>query len=142
MKLNKEEKIEFIDSLYWTDFGEKEKENPNFIKDVFQFLKGDLSIEELSLLLKLYNNPSGYYTKEFGKIIVDKYLEDKSKFFKALKIVKDEAINLVYIFRQEAIFKDEAKEIEDIEKLNLMEAEKETAYKFFSMYRTICSTWV
>lgn len=92
-------------------------------------------------MLKLYNNPSGAFTLEFANIIVDLYRYSKSKFIKALKIVKDESINLVYVFRNQKVFTDEDEELKEILMMEeLSEEDKEVAKDFFQMYKNICAS--
>lgn len=99
------------------------------------------NLENMSNIILLYNNPYGKFTKEFGEIITKLYLKDKIQFMKALNLVKDETINIVYVFRLEKTFpndytEDDLKEILNSNKLT--DEEKETARMFFTMYRNIC----
>ena len=55
------------------------------------------NLENMSNIILLYNNPYGKFTKEFGEIITKLYLKDKIQFMKALNLVKDETINIVYL---------------------------------------------
>ena len=138
--MTREEKLYFLDELYWMDWGQLE----NFleVEDVFSYLKSEnLSIEEISLILKLYNNPGGDYVKEFSHIISEIYLRDKINFIRGLNLEKDEISNLVYLFRNERVFEDENKELEEILSKDLLnEEEVSTAKIFFKTYEKVCST--
>ena len=93
--------------------------------------------------MRLYSNPYGAFTEKFANIIGEIYKYDKIKFIKALNIVKDEAINLVYVFRMQNIFEDEDEDKFEILNSNkLSEEEIITTNNFFKMYKTICATWV
>ncbi len=131
-----------LDELYWADWEEisQDKKELNII---FEYINDHSSknLEELSKILKLYNNPSGLFTDEFANLVGEIYLKDKIRFIKALNLVKDEAINLVYIFRMKNIFVDEDKEFISILNSNkLSQEELDTASTFIKMYKTICST--
>ena len=131
-----------MEDLYWADW-DKIGENPNEYKIIFDYIENSssFSLEELSGVLKLYNNPHGAYTIEFAKIISEIYIRDKIKFIKALNLVKDEIPNLVYAFRMEKVFQDEDIELNQIFSLNkLSQEEIHTANFFFKMYKTICSS--
>lgn len=133
-----------LEELYWADWEEisKDKEKLN---EIFKYIKDydSKSIEELSNILKLYNNPSGLFTEEFAKIISEIYARDKVVFIKALNLVKEEISNLVYVFRMEMIFTDEDKEFEPILGSNkLSQEEIETGKAFLKMYKAICATWI
>lgn len=129
-----------IEELYWSDWDELSNDRLN---EIFQYIKDykSRSIEELAEILRLYSNPSGKYTIEFANIIGEIYKNDKVRFIKALNLVKDEAINLVYVFRMQGIFIDEDKEIAEILGSNkLSEEEIDTANSLLKMYKTICAT--
>lgn len=131
-----------LDELYWGDW-EDLLENPNKSEELFLYIKDydSRSIEELSQVLKLYSNPSGAFTIEFADIIARFYKSNKIKFIKALNLVQDEAINLVYVFRNLQIFSDGDEELEEIiNKGKLSQEEIDTANTFFQMYKTICSS--
>lgn len=134
-----EEKVGMLDELYWTDLKALEAED---MDKIFEYISSDnLELEEMAKVLSLYNNISGSYTEEIGKIIVNYYLNDRIKFFKALSLNSDEAIHLVYIFRSNKVFEDEGKEYKEIESSNqLADEELEVANMFFNMYKTICNT--
>lgn len=131
-----------IEELYWSDFGELEKDEEK-LKEVFDYLEeyGNRTIEELSQIITLYSNPSGAFTLDFAKIIGNYYKNDKLRFIKALNLVKDEIGNLVYVFRNLKIFEDEDEEEKQIlESKELSPEEVETGEDFFKMYRKICTS--
>ncbi|NLW23126.1 MAG: hypothetical protein GXY88_07750 [Tissierellia bacterium] len=100
-------------------------------------------IESISHIIQLYNNVYGVYTLEFARLITRSYIRDKISFMKGLNQVKDEAINIVYAFRLNNVFPDNniEKDMEEIKNSPLLtKEEKERAYNFFHMYKTICST--
>lgn len=140
--LNTRESLELIDNLYWADWDLLEMEYPNYISKIFSYLKGkNHSNEEISQILKLYNNPHGAYVEEFANIIANLYNKDKVKFIQSLNLEREEAINLVYIFRTYDIKLDEDRELNDIIKSEkLTEGEKDIAEKFIKMYKNICNT--
>lgn len=88
----------------WAEISEKYGEDFTFkiLKKVQNTETNDL--ENISNIILLYNNPYGKFTKEFGEIITKRYLKDKIQFIKALNLVKDETINIVYVFRLEKPF--------------------------------------
>src|SRR5699024_2822623 len=130
------DKLQLLEELYWANWKGLDEQYPNYINKIFVYLESnDLGIEETSKILSLYNNIEGAYTDKFAKIIVSIYIKDRIKFFKSLNLKKDEAINLVYIFRNLEVFDDEEKEYKDIESINqLSDEELDTACTFFSMY--------
>lgn len=140
--LTREESLELIDNLYWADWDLLDKEYPNDISKIFSYINNyDHSNEEISQILKLYNNPHGAYIDEFANVIIDLYKKDKTVFIKSLNLEKEEAINLVYIFRNYDIKLDEDQELSDImESGELSEEEVNTAEKFIKMYENICNT--
>lgn len=140
--ITKDESIDLIENLYWADWKFLKSEYPNSIDKIFNYLKNDnFSNEEIAEVLKLYNNPEGAYIDEFSYIILDLYKKDKIKFIKSLNLEKEEAINLVYMFRNHYVKVDEDKELLDIAISNkLSEEEKETAQTFMKMYKNVCST--
>ena len=131
-----------IEDLYWEDWDELSK-NKDEIDRIFHYLKDfeAREIDELAHILTLYNNPSGAYTVEFANIIADLYRYSKIKFIKALGIVKDESINLVYVFRNLKVFTDEDEELKEILGIEeLSQGDKEVAKDFFQMYKNICAS--
>lgn len=141
-KLSKYEKIQLLDDLYWADWSELDRDYSKRIDGIFDYLKSDkLSNEEIAKLLSLYNNLQGVHVTEFANIIKDIYQEDRIRFLKSLNLNKDEAINLVYIFKAYEVFEDGDEEFEEIENLNALDAEElDTARSFYSMFRAICDT--
>ena len=140
--LRKDESMELIENLYWADWTLLKTKYPKAIDKIFNYLKNDkLSNEEISAVLKLYNNPEGAYIEEFSHIILNLYKADKTNFIKSLNIEKEEAINLVYMFRNHFAKVDEDKELLDIVASDkLSEEEKDTAETFMKMYKNVCST--
>lgn len=141
-ELSVEEGLELIDNLYWADWDLLDKEYPEVIDKIFQYLnKDNLSNEEISQILKLYNNPHGAYVEEFANIIANLYKKDKAIFIKSLNLEQEEAINLVYTFRNYDIKLDQDQELLDIMNSDLISAEElDTAEKFIKMYQNICNT--
>lgn len=137
-----ENRLKLLEELYWANWAELDVNFPEDVDKIFNYLRSnDLGIQEMAKVLPLYNNIEGAYTKKFAQIIADYYIEDKMKFIKALNLNKEEAINLVYIFRNLKVFEDEKKEYSEIEsKEVLTEEELETARTLFSMYKNICNT--
>lgn len=139
-RLSGNEKLEFLEELYWVDWTELEEIIK--VEDVFLYLNSeDLSIEEISLILKLYNNPGGDYVKDYSDTISNIYLRDKRKFIKALNLERDQITNLVYLFRNEMVFENEKQDLEEIlEVRELSQDEIDTAKEFFKTYERACST--
>ena len=137
-----DESIDLIDNLYWADWETLKTKYPNKIQVIFDYIKRDnLSDEEISKVLKLYNNLDGAYIKEFSDIILNLYKADKLRFIKSLNMEKDETINLVYLFRDHDMRIDEDKELIEIAKSDkLSQEEIDTAETFIKMYKTVCST--
>lgn len=128
-----------IEELYWDDW-EYSKEQ---LDEIFDYLRdyNSRTIEELGQTLMLYSNPSGRLTEEFAILIEDIYKNDKIKFIRALNTVKEEAINLVYVFRMRRVFKNEDEDYDEIIKTGKLSLEEiETTDMFFKMYKTICAT--
>lgn len=141
-ELNIGESLELIDSLYWADWDLLDSKYPEVIEDIFVFLnKDDFSNEETSKILKLYNNPHGAYISEFASIILNIYKKNKIRFLKSLNLEKDEAINLVYIFRMNDIKIDEDKDfLNAMSSEDLSEEERDTGNNIIKMYKNICNT--
>ena len=103
--MSKDDRLELLDELYWTDFRNLESDYPQDLQKIFLFLRKDnFSLEEISLIQKLYSNPEGAYIEEFSSIIINLYKLDKVKFIKALHLNIDEAENLAYLFRNNRVF--------------------------------------
>ncbi|CCQ97950.1 hypothetical protein CULT_750001 [[Clostridium] ultunense Esp] len=140
---NIEEKELFyhLSILDWNKMSEEygEEFNRKILKKV-QYTKTK-DLENMSNIILLFNNPYGKFTKEFGEVITKLYIKDKIQFMKALNLVKDETINIVYVFRLEKTFTNDYTE-DDLKEIlysnELSEEEKETAKMFFTMYRNIC----
>lgn len=142
--LSSGEEKDFFEKLSIVDWKELEEAyGEDFSQEVLRKVRETKTedLENLSNIILLYNNPYGKFTKEFGEIITQLYLKDKISFIKALHLVEDETINIVYVFRLEKTFPNDYTD-GDREKLEnsqeLTEAEKETANMFFTMYRNIC----
>ncbi len=140
--MTKEESLEFLDELYWADWDFLKEKYPNHIEKIFNNLRKDnISNEERSLIIKLYNNPHGAYVDEFSQVILDLYKKDKMKFIQALNMEKDEISNLVYLFRNHNEVVDEDEELLSIiQSDSLSEEEKDTGNFFIKMYENVCNT--
>lgn len=140
--MTKEESLEFLDELYWADWDFLNEKYPNHIEKIFNYLRKDnISNEERSLIIKLYNNPHGAYVDEFSQVILDLYKKDKMKFIQALNMEKDEISNLVYLFRNHNEVVDEDEELLSvIQSESLSEEEKDTGNFFIKMYENVCNT--
>lgn len=141
--LSKNERIELLDELYWADLTQLGIEYPEEIKKIFNFLRNsEFSIEEISLIQKLYSNPEGAYVEEFTYIITKLYMIDRIMFIKALHLNIDEAESLAYMFRNNRVFRDGDIELKEILETNLLtDEEQESANTFFKMYEKVCNTW-
>lgn len=141
-RLTEKERLDFLDELYWLDWNDLESKDIVLVEEIFGFLKSKKrTVEEISLILKLYNNPGGEYVEKFSNIISSIYRRDRLKFFKALDLERDEISNLVYLFRNNKVFEDEKQEEKEIileDKLS--EDQIETAKEFYRAYETVCST--
>lgn len=129
-----------IEDLYWEDWDELAKDQ-NEIDEIFAYIRDFESrdMEELGQILQLYSNPSGSFTAEFAEIAAELYKRDKIKFIKALKFVKEETSNLVYVLRNLNVFKNEDDELESILKSNKLDKnEIEVAETLFQMYKKVC----
>lgn len=140
--LMKEESLELLDDLYWADWDFLNDKYPRHIDKIFKFLKKDsFSKEEVSLIVKLYNNPHGAYVDEFSDIILYLYKNNKSKFIKSLNLERDETSNLVYLFRNHTVVIDEDEELLDIiQSEGLTDEERDTGEYFIKMYEKVCNT--
>lgn len=140
--LTKDENLELIEELYWADWDLLKDKYPNYIDKIFLHLKKDnFSNEEISQILKLYNNPHGAYINEFSDIILSLYKKNKTIFIKSLNMEKEETINLVYLFRNHFIEVDEDLELLGIiESDELTEEERATAESLIKAYKHACST--
>ncbi len=140
--MSKDDRLELLDELYWADFRNLEWDYPQDLQKIFLFLRKDtFSLEEISLIQKLYSNPEGAYIEEFSSIIINLYKLDKVKFIKALHLNIDEAENLAYLFRNNKVLEDEDRELEDLlAKKQLTAEEEEAAEIFLKMYKKICKT--
>ena len=140
--MSKDDRLELLDELYWADFRNLASDYPQDLQKIFIFLRKDtFSLEEISLIQKLYSNPEGAYIEEFTTIIINLYKLDKVKFIKALHLNIDEAENLAYLFRNNKVFEYEDRELEDLLATKQLTAEEEEAAElFFKMYKKICKT--
>lgn len=140
--MSSDDRLELLDELYWADFSKLKSDYPEGINKILIYLREeDFSIEEISLIQKLYANPEGAYVEEFGEIIINLYKKDKIKFIKALHLNIDEAENLSYLFRNNKVFQDVDIELQEIlATKGLTEEEEETANAFFKMYKKVCNT--
>lgn len=147
INLNEDERKDFFHQLVFLDWNKTSKDygegfNDKIIEKVMKIETED--IVNISNLIELYNNPYGVYTEEITRKVSNIYLKDKIKFIKALNLVKDESINIVYVFRTARVFEDDTKLQNDIEEIqnskNLSTEEKETASMFFTMYKNICAS--
>lgn len=140
--LTKEESVELIEDLYWADWDLLNDKYMDQIPKIFSYLRNDdHSQEEVSQILKLYNNPHGAYVDEFSDIIIELYKRHRLKFIKSLNMEKDEMSNLVYLFRNNNVVIDQDVELLDIIKSDrLSEEEKDTGRFLIKMYDNICNT--
>ena len=140
--LTKEESVELIEDLYWVDWDLLNDKYMDQIPKIFSYLRNDdHSQEEVSQILKLYNNPHGAYVDEFSDIIIELYKRHRLKFIKSLNMEKDEMSNLVYLFRNNNVVIDQDVELLDIIKSDrLSEEEKDTGRFLIKMYDNICNT--
>ena len=140
--LSLDEKVQLLDDLYWADWEELDRDYSEQIDALLKHLQTlTLDLREIAKLFNLYNNLEAAHVADFAEIIRNIYIKEKVRFFKALNLNKEEAINLVYVFKLEKVFEDGDKEFNKIVSLNkLNEEELETANTFFNMYRTICNT--
>ena len=140
--LSLDERVKLFDCLYWADWDELDKDYSKKIDSIFSYIKtGNPKEEEIAKILALYNNLDGAHIEEFAKLIAGLYEKDRIKFLRSLNLNKEEAINLVYVFKIIEVFEDgdeEFQEISSLDKLN--EEELDTAKGFFNMYKTICNT--
>lgn len=139
--IEEKELFHHLSILDWNKMAEEygEEFNRKILKKVQCTKTKDL--ENMSNIILFFNNPYGKFTKEFGEVITKLYIKDKIQFMKALNLVKDETINIVYVFRLEKTFTNDYTE-DDLKEIlysnELSEEEKETAKMFFTMYRNIC----
>lgn len=140
--LSKDDRLEFLDEIYWADLMKLGTEFPEVINKIFTFLRNEeFNMVEISLIQKLYGNPEGAYVEEFTYIIIKLYRFDRVKFIKALNLNIDEAENLAYLFRNNKVFEDGEKELQEILATNLLnEEERESANTLFRMYKKVCNT--
>ena len=143
LKMIKENNSEFareeiIEELYWGSLTTITEEE--MLKIVKPFLMDSNSIEEFAAVQKLYSNPEGADIDFFEDIIIDLYKKDPYTFIKAVGLNPDEGMNVLYIFRNKAIFL-EAESIKEELLKNTDDAEtKEMVESFFRYYDSICST--
>ncbi len=114
---------EIKDLLYQLTMLNWDKIEQNYGRNISQriiqkVIKMDIEdIESISNIILLYNNPYGIYTLEFVELITKIYSKDKIRFIKGLNLVKEEAINIVYVFRLRKIFIDDVELERDIEEI-------------------------
>lgn len=141
-ELTSSERLELLEEIYWMDWNKLSKDSPESIDKLFTFLRNsEFNEEEISLILKLYNNPDGAYIEEFSFIIAKIYRKDRALFFKAMHLVPDEIDNLAYLFRNKKIFENGQVELEEIlHAKKLTRDEEETTEAFYRMYENLCNT--
>ncbi len=137
-----DESLDLLDSLYWADWDTLDNLDNGIVERILSYLKNDcLSYQEISKILKLYNNPEGAHISRFSNLILNIYKTNKKVFLKALNLEKEEAGNIVYIFRMNAIELDKDRELLDlIDSDDLNQEETDTAKVFLKMYENICNT--
>lgn len=129
---------EIIEELYWSSLTTITEEE--MLKIVKPFLMDSKRIEEFAAVQKLYSNPEGAYIDFFEDIIIGLYKKDPYTFIKAVGLNPDEGMNVLYIFRNKAMFL-EAESIKEALLKNTDDAEtKEMIESFFRYYDSICST--
>lgn len=129
---------EIIEELYWSTLSTISREEMK--KTVKPFLMDSVSIEDYSAVQKLYSNPDGAYIDFFEDVIISLYKKDPYTFIKAVGQNPDPGMNVLYIFRNKAVFlKAESvkqsliKGTDDTETIEMIES-------FFRYYDSICST--
>ena len=143
LKMIKENNSEFareeiIEELYWSSLTTITVEE--MLKIVKPFLMDSNSIEEFAAVQKLYSNPEGAYIDFFEDIIIDLYKKDPYTFIKAVGLNPDEGTNVLYIFRNKAIFLEAESIKEELLKKTDDAETKEMVESFFRYYDSICST--
>ncbi len=130
---------EIIEELYWSSLTTITEEE--MLKIVKPFLMDSKRIEEFAAVQKLYSNPEGAYIDFFEDIIIDLYKKDPYTFIKAVGLNPDEGTNVLYIFRNKAIFLEAESIKEELLKKTDDAETKEMVESFFRYYDSICSTW-
>lgn len=129
---------EIIEELYWsslTEINEGEME-----KTVKPFLMDSEIIAEYSAVQRLYSNPDGAYIDFFEDVIIGLYKKDPYTFIKATGLNPDEGMNVLYIFRNKAVFLKPDSIKEELLKNTSDTETKEMIESFFRYYDSICST--
>lgn len=129
---------EIIEELYWSSLTTITEEE--MLKIVKPFLMDSKRIEEFAAVQKLYSNPEGAYIDFFEDIIIDLYKKDPYTFIKAVGLNPDEGTNVLYIFRNKAIFLEAESIKEELLKKTDDAETKEMVESFFRYYDSICST--
>lgn len=143
LKMIKENNSEFareeiIEELYWSSLTTITEEE--MLKIVKPFLMDSKRIEEFAAVQKLYSNPEGAYIDFFEDIIIALYKKDPYTFIKAVGLNPDEGTNVLYIFRNKAIFLEAESIKEELLKKTDDAETKEMVESFFRYYDSICST--
>lgn len=129
---------EIMEELYWTSLNAiGEDEMINIVKP---FLMDSEKIEEFAAVQRLYSNPDGAYISFFEDIIISLYKMDPLTFIKAVANNPDEGMNVLYIFRNRAVFLEVDSIKEDLLKKADDNDTKEMIESFFRYYDSICST--
>ena len=129
---------EIIEELYWSSLTTITEQE--MLKIVKPFLMDSKRIEEFAAVQKLYSNPEGAYIDFFEDIIIDLYKKDPYTFIKAVGLNPDEGTNVLYIFRNKAIFLEAESIKEELLKKTDDAETKEMVESFFRYYDSICST--
>lgn len=129
---------EIIEELYWSSLTTITEEE--MLKIVKPFLMDSKRIEEFAAVQKLYSNPEGAYIDFFEDIIIALYKKDPYTFIKAVGLNPDEGTNVLYIFRNKAIFLEAESIKEELLKKTDDAETKEMVESFFRYYDSICST--
>lgn len=135
---NEVSREKILEELYWTSLDLITKDE--MTRYVRPFLIDSVTIKEYEAVQRLYSNPDGAHIDLFEDVIIDLYNKDPYTFIKAVASNPDEGMNVLYIFRNKAVFPDAnatkdslLNGIEDGDTRVMIES-------FFKYYDSICST--
>ena len=132
------ERNELLEELYWTSLSEISSEDmKNYL---LPWILESESIEEYSLVQSLYQNPEAAHLEFFQDAIVKLYRKEPLKFIQAATEYPEIGLEIMYIFRNKAVFDDYESEMERLKEEADSEGLKSQIDEFFKNYEKLFKT--
>ena len=131
-------RVEVLEELYWASLSEISLEDMETY--LLPWILESESIEEYSLVQSLYQNPDAAHLEFFQDAIVRLYMKEPLKFIQAATEFPEIGLEIMYIFRNKAVFEDHEGEIERLKKETEDEELKSRIDEFFKNYEKLFKT--